>query len=248
MSDSSKDNRIGFLWLGISLAGGLIIAAFILSGALLKIKNASQFVTVKGYAEKSITSDLGVWNGSVSVRGLELSGSYTKLQTDVEKLIKFLEAKGVNRDKITVGSITTMKLYRTNAQGITTGEIGGYVLEQKVSVSLNDVQLTQNIANQSTSLIQNGVEITSQPPQFYYTKLNDLKMVMLGEATKDAKARAEIIAKSSGSQVGALKSAQQGVFQITSTNSTDVSDYGEYDLSSIVKTIKAVVTVDFFVK
>jgi hypothetical protein len=110
------------------------------------------------------------------------------------------------------------------------------------------VKLTQEIANQSTSLIQNGVEIASQPPQYYYTKLNDLKLVMLGEATKDAKARAEMIAKNSGSQVGTLKSAQQGVFQITSTNSTDVSDYGEYDLSSIVKTIKAVVTVDFFVK
>jgi hypothetical protein len=248
MNDSSKDNRIGFLWLGVSLAAGLIVASFILSGALVKIKNASQFVTVKGYAEKSITSDLGVWNGSVSVRGLELSGSYSKLQADVEKLVRFLENKGVSREKITVGSITTMTLYRTNSQGITSGEVGGYVLEQKVSVTLNDVKLTQEIANQSTSLIQNGVEIASQPPQYYYTKLNDLKLVMLGEATKDAKARAEMIAKNSGSQVGTLKSAQQGVFQITSTNSTDVSDYGEYDLSSIVKTIKAVVTVDFFVK
>ncbi len=248
MSDSSKDNRIGFLWLGVSLAAGLIVASFILSGALIKVKNAAQFVTVKGYAEKSITSDLGVWNGSVSVHGLELSSSYTKLQTDVEKLIKFLESKGIGKDKISVGSITTMKMYRYNTQGLSTGEIGGYVLEQKVSVTLNDVKLTQDIANQSTTLIQNGIEIVSQPPQYYYTKLNDLKMVMLGEATKDAKARAEMIAKNSGSQVGTLKSAQQGVFQITSTNSTDVSDYGEYDLSSIVKTIKAVVTVDFFVK
>ena len=248
MNDSSRDNRIGFLWLGVSLAAGLIVASFILSGALVKIKNASQFVTVKSYAEKSITSDLGVWNGSVSVRGLELSGSYSKLQADVEKLVRFLENKGVSREKITVGSITTMTLYRTNSQGITSGEVGGYVLEQKVSVTLNDVKLTQDIANQSTTLIQNGIEIVSQPPQYYYTKLNDLKLVMLGEATKDAKSRAEMVAKNSGSQVGTLKSAQQGVFQITSTNSTDVSDYGEYDLSSIVKTIKAVVTVDFFVK
>ena len=68
---------------------------------------------------------------------------------------------------------------------------------------------------------------------------------MVAEATKDAKARAEAIASSTGNKVGAVRSAKTGVFQITSRNSTDVSDYGIYDTSSLEKDITAVVSVQF---
>lgn len=65
---------------------------------------------------------------------------------------------------------------------------------------------------------------------------------------KNALARAKQIASSTGSSVGALKSASKGVFQITPVNSTNVSDYGTYDTSLIDETVKAVITVRYFVK
>jgi hypothetical protein len=60
--------------------------------------------------------------------------------------------------------------------------------------------------------------------------------------------RAEELAKNSGSEVGTLKYASQGVFQITPVHSTDVSDYGIYDTSTIEKSIKAVVTIEYSIK
>jgi hypothetical protein len=60
--------------------------------------------------------------------------------------------------------------------------------------------------------------------------------------------RAEELAKNSGSEVGKLKYASQGVFQITPVNSTDVSDYGIYDTTTIEKSIKAVVTIEYSIK
>jgi uncharacterized protein len=36
-----------------------------------------------------------------------------------------------------------------------------------------------------------------------------------------------------------------GVFQVTSPNSTQVSDYGEYDTSTLEKDVTAVVNVTF---
>jgi hypothetical protein len=42
-----------------------------------------------------------------------------------------------------------------------------------------------------------------------------------------------------------VRDAKTGVFQITSRNSTDVSDWGIYDTSSIDKDITAVVSVTF---
>ncbi|MDD4872115.1 MAG: SIMPL domain-containing protein, partial [Kiritimatiellae bacterium] len=60
--------------------------------------------------------------------------------------------------------------------------------------------------------------------------------------------RAEILAKNSHGKVGALNSASQGVFQITPVNSTDVSDSGNYDTSTVEKSVKAIVTLEFQVE
>jgi hypothetical protein len=247
MSNNTAGNNVGFLWLGGSLALGLIVSAFILSGTLEKIKS-NQSISVKGYAEKNIKADLGVWTGTVTIYSFDLVSGYTKLQNDVEAVLQYLQGKGIGKDIVKLGAITNFKNYKYNADGQSTGEFAGYTLERQITVSTKDVGLVEAIASESTSLIQKGVEINSAPPQYFYTKLNDLKVEMLSMATKDAKVRAETIAKSSGSEVGTVKSASQGVFQITSLNSTDVSDYGEYNLSSIDKTIKAVVTIDFSVK
>ena len=85
----------------------------------------------------------------------------------------------------------------------------------------------------------------AQPPQYLYTKLSQVRVDMMAAATEDAKARATAIAKSSGDQVGSVRSAQAGVFQITPRNSTDVSDYGIYDTTSIDKDITAVLSITF---
>jgi len=57
--------------------------------------------------------------------------------------------------------------------------------------------------------------------------------------------RAKTLADNSQGQVGALTSASQGVFQITPVDSTQVTDYGTYDTTTITKNVKAVVTLEF---
>jgi len=71
---------------------------------------------------------------------------------------------------------------------------------------------------------------------------------LLALATKDAHDRALSMAEAVGSDIGAVRSAKMGVFQITRPYSTDVSDYGIYDTSWIEKQITAVVRVTFAVK
>lgn len=68
---------------------------------------------------------------------------------------------------------------------------------------------------------------------------------MLAEATKNARACAEKIAESTDSKIGFMQSASMGVFQVTPTNSVDVSDYGYFDTSSINKKVTSVVRASF---
>jgi len=248
MSKNSKNNTIGLLWLGLSLAAGLIIASFLLSSTLQKIKAGEQTITVKGYAEKNINSDLGVWTGFISASSSDLVSGYNKLQNDVKILLNYLKSKNISDSSIKLGSISNYKNFQYTSDGRRTNNFLGYTLERRITVTLNNVDLIERLASESTSLIQQGLHITSNSPQFFYTKLNDLKIEMLGKATKDAKERAKTIAKSSGNEIGGIKSAKQGVFQITARNSAEVSDWGEYNLTSIKKTIKAVVTAGFVIK
>jgi hypothetical protein len=97
-------------------------------------------------------------------------------------------------------------------------------------------------------LVKEGVELNVAAPQFYVSDLHDTKLELLGRATDDAYRRAVTLARNSHGKVGALTSAQQGVFQITARHSTDTSGYGLYDTTSIEKTAKAVVTLDYAIE
>lgn len=132
--------------------------------------------------------------------------------------------------------------------GMYSNKVESYRLMQTVEVSSPDVDKLTTISREATELINSGVAFESYPPQYFYTKIADLKVELLGLATKDAKTRAEQIAKSTGSQIGNLRAAKMGVFQITPMYSTEVSDAGINDTSSIDKEITGVITCDFEIK
>ena len=108
--------------------------------------------------------------------------------------------------------------------------------------------LYAEISKNIQPLIEKGVIFSTQSLEFTYTKLPEERVAMLGDAIKDAKARAASLAQSSGKLVGQLKSASSGVVQVTSANSTDVSDYGFYDTSKIEKNIMMTVKASFTLK
>jgi hypothetical protein len=57
--------------------------------------------------------------------------------------------------------------------------------------------------------------------------------------------RAKVLVDATGSKLGRLRSVDVGLFQVTGPNSTEVSDYGEYDTSTRRKDVTAVVNITF---
>lgn len=123
----------------------------------------------------------------------------------------------------------------------------GYNLTQNVQVESKEVTKIENISREVTELINSGVELYSNSPEYYYTKLSELKLKMVSEATKDAKLRAENIADNAGSNLGDLKKTEMGVFQIVAQNSSeDYSWGGSFNTSSKNKT--ATITIKLVYK
>jgi hypothetical protein len=100
----------------------------------------------------------------------------------------------------------------------------------------------------SGDLLDKGLIFQSNPAQYFYSKLAELKIQMINDATKDASARAQAIAKNAGSKVGSLNSASVGVIQITPENSSDLSSEGYYDTSSVKKQVTVVIHASYSVQ
>ena len=232
---------------GVALAVGLVISSLIFGWFYSKTKKGDEAITVTGSAKKRIKSDLVVWSAGVTAQSPQLTDAYKQLSDSIPKIKQYLISKGISENEMTISSIATTTLKKQDANGAETSVITGYMLKQSIDVRSNDVDKIAQIARQATELINQGILIESTPPQYYYTQIGDLKIEMLGEASKDAKVRAEKIAASTGNSIGAVRSAKMGVLQITAADSTEVSDMGMYDTTTIDKDLTAVVNISFAV-
>jgi len=239
----------GPFWFNSGLALGVcvVIASMIFGWFYSNAKKGDDAITVTGSAKRRITSDLVIWSAGVSQQAPQLADAYKSLADNVPRIKQYLLSKGIPENQMTVSSISSVTLKGKDSDGNETNEITGYSLSQSIEVRSGDVQKIAQIARESTELLNQGILLESAAPKYYYTAIGDLKIEMLGEAAKDAKERASRIAQSTGNSIGSVRSAKMGVLQITAADSTDVSDYGVYDTSTIDKDMTAVVNVSFAV-
>lgn len=231
----------------VILALGMILSSSLLSKLFVRIRH-EQTITVKGYAEKDITSDVGKFTATCTVRGSSLKESYDKLRESRNAVMAYLKRSGFGEAELVAGTIQTEKIPKRDAQGKETNETEYFDATQTFTVTSGNVRLIRDVSNGITELIKDGIEIRAGSPEFYISDLKDTKLALLAEATSDGYRRAVALAANSKGRVGTLISAQQGVFQITERHSTDTSGYGAYDTSTIEKTAKAVVTLGYAIE
>ena len=235
--------------LGICIAIATITSSVILSGGFLRVmKFTREQINVTGSATKEIRSDYIVWKGEFTRREIDLKTAYKLLREDLDKVKAYLTSKGVSEKETIISQVATETVYKKNEKGNDTNDIQGYRLTQNVEIRSNYVDKIDKVSRESTELIDQGIQFTSPAPEYFYTKLDELKVEMLAKATENAKQRAEGMAKATGNKIGFMRSARMGVFQITPITSTDVSDYGVNDTTSLDKKVMAVVTVCFAIE
>ena len=93
-----------------------------------------------------------------------------------------------------------------------------------------------------------GLDLDVNDTSYFYSKMPELKVKLLQNATVDAKQRADAMLKPTHNRVGKIQSVRMGVFQITPVNSNDVSDMGINDTSTIDKKVTAVANISFKIK
>jgi len=240
-------------WIGpLFVSAAVVGAAAILAGTIgyaVRVKYKEPTISVTGSATRRIRSDRVLWSATVVARSTTLAAAFQVLNTGTPRVKKFLTDHGIPESEITVGSIQTEELYARNEDGIEIREqIVGYSLTQPVSITSGDIRLVTRVSQDVTQLIQDGVDVRSDTPEYIYTGLGPLKVQLIAEATKDARDRASRVAKNTATHLGTLVNARVGVVQVNAANESEVSWDGVYDRSSIEKDAMVAVTTVFTVE
>jgi len=234
------------------IAASIIFACIILGGAYnYKFKTANT-ISVTGLAEKDFSSDLVVWSASFNRFNPELKTAYASLKQDEEAIRNYLISKGIKDAEIVFSSVNMNKefnrTYDERGNEISS-TFSGYTLSENVRVESSEIDRVEKLSREVTELLENGIELNSSAPEYYYTRLNELKIDLLARASADAKKRAETIANNSGSSLGSIKDATMGVFQITGKNTNeDYSSGGVFNTSSRNKTASITLKVNYLIK
>lgn len=207
---------------------GFIIGLGLLGSAIKNRNKSENTISVTGLGTKKFTSDLISWSGNFSRNSFELKTAYDELANDRKIIENYLVSKGISKKEMVFSAVDISKQYSysNDSSGNSHQTFSGYQLSQSVSIDSKDVAKIENLSRNITEIINLGIEFTSSAPNYFYTKLADVKQNMIADATKDAKQRAEKIAENSGSSLGNLKKATMGVIQITAPNSNEDFSYG----------------------
>lgn len=223
------------------LACALVACAAILVNPSVVFRNAGG-IKVKGTAVERVQSDAAEWGAKIYVRAPSLRAAAAEAEKFAALAKAEFEKRSVRRAEFS--AVSASPVYKVEKEA-TTNAVEAYAAALSISVSANSREEIANVEAACSELLKSGVPIFPGEARYYYTGLESLKMRLLEAAAQNARERAEKLVSGSGSKLGPVVSASQGIFQITRPLSNDTSDWGMYDTSSFEKDVKCVVTIEF---
>ncbi len=228
--------------IGLALIAVAVLIGSLAIGSGIRNRNANDVITVTGSAKQSIVSDYAIWDFSVTSQGGAAAVASTALVGWTTKIETFLDQHGVNAGELTVYPISTNTVTPSNGNS---NRVVGYQLTRNFEVRSPRVIAIQAVAQASSRLLTAGIPVSAQPLQYVYTKLDTVRGPLLAAAVRDAEQRARALLAVTNTKLGKLRGVNVSPFQITPPNSTQVSDSGAYDTTTLNKQVEAVVNVTF---
>ena len=242
MNEKNNNFVAPALVLGVCLAIGIILAGYFFAAGVMETRRGDRTVTVRGLAEREVTADWVAWPLTFRVTGKDLSILQDSITRNRKLIIDFLLKQGFPAAEITTRPPNTVDVeaqsYNNNQE-----RPFRYIATTTVMLQTKDVRRVLAAMEVAGDLIQQGVvlggeEYANARPEFQFTALNDLKPAMLQEANQNARKAAAKFGDDSASAIGAIRKANQGLFEIRDRD-TNTPDQ---------KIIRVVTQVEYFLK
>lgn len=225
----------------VFIALGLAVGGFFPGYYYYQARINNNSVTVKGLSEMNVRADLAIWKLKFVITGNELVPAQQQITAQAAEINAFLHKQGFTDAEISLGRTETNDLM-ANPYRIGETTTSRFILSQTITVKSANVDRVEKSLPQTDSLITKGIIFDSSydsPVSYIFTGLNKIKPQMLEEATRNARNAALEFAKSSGSRVGKIRYANQGVFSILPRDGNGIES------QQIEKTVRVVSTVEY---
>lgn len=194
----------------------VILSSTILAFGMTKILHTERTVSVRGLAEKEVDADMAVWHLSFSTGSNDLQELQKSIIEKTTKVENFLTDHTLTTNDYTILAPeindATVNLYSDPEK-----RMYNYIGKQTILIRSENVQAVKQAAEDTLELLGKGVSLDSNydnKVQYYFDSLNKIKPEMIADATENARKAAEQFAHDSGSKVGKIKTATQGLFSI----------------------------------
>lgn len=224
---------------GVFVCIGLILCGFFIGDGFYKAKTSERYVSVRGLAEREVPADLVVWPIVFKETGNDLAVIHKKIAANRKSIKGFLTESGFGAEEI---SESAPQITDFLAEQYNKGDVPAdarYMAKASITLRTVNVNQAKKTMEKSVDLLSKGIVITQdyeQSTEYLFTSLNKIKPEMIIEATRNARTAAEQFARDSGSEVGSIKQAQQGLFTIENRDMN----------SPEFKRVRVVTTVDYF--
>jgi len=213
------DNKplISSLVWSVIIGASLVIAGLIFSRAFIEARKGDRYVNVKGLAEREVNADLVIWPVTFTETANDLTALQRTIDSKREIITEFLIQCGFKKSEISQAA-PKIRDNQAETYGTSPAMKYRYIAQTTTLLRSDSVTLVKRAMEKSGSLVSEGVALATDwqsRTEFLFTGLNRIKPEMIEEATLNARGAAEKFAKDSGSKLGKIRSATQGLFTIT---------------------------------
>ncbi len=217
------------------LAGSIALAGLFIFLGMRQVVTKDRAVVAKGLSTRDVKADHVVWPLDYKLEGNNLADLRTRMKEANKTITKFLLDKGFEASDIQMGNTDIDDRWAYNYSGNKPST--RYMVSSTIVVSTDKVDVV--IANQGSQLdlMNQGlvVNVNQWSVDYQFNGLNELKPVMIEEATINARAVAQKFADDAECRLGSIRKASQGQF----TMDADA-------LQPWVKHIRVVTTIEYY--
>ena len=244
-SDEKQELLKPAVVVGVCVMLGLIVGGYLLGSEVRDFKRADRYVAVKGLVERTVKSDSATWTMTFDVYGDDLASAHSQSEKMADQLKAYLADHGVKAAEIVGDSVdVTGRIDQENRKG------PRFMLAHTLTVHTTEVDKVAAADSNTAQLINAGIILGADSITYKFDGLNAIKPDMITEATRNARASADRFAADSGSKVGSIRDANQGVFSITAADAGPAVNAdeagGDQSDTSMMKKVRVVSTIDYY--
>jgi len=234
-----KNNKHAAFILGVFILLALSSLGYLLGKAAIEFKEYERTIKVKGLAEHEYPADIVIWPIQFTLADNKLEDLYTSIENSTGNIKAFLIKQGIKSTEISVSSpAITDKSAQSYGNSATVKY--RYSAIQIVTVYSQNIETVRSAMGNLAQLGKQGIAFTGgnyqSQTEYIFTRLNEIKPLMIEEATTQAREVAVKFSEDSQSKLGKIKRASQGQFSISARDKNNPH----------IKKIRVVSTVEYY--